>query len=617
MAEFHFLRPLWLLALVPALLLVLRIWRRQQRGEHWTRLVDPALLPWLVEGSAGRDLRLAAGLLLAGWTLACLALAGPAWERLPQVVHRQVDALAIVLDLSLSMYAEDEKPSRIARARHKLQDVLERRREGQTALVVYAGDAFTVTPFTDDSRTIANHVQALDPGIMPVPGSRPLAALERVAELVANAGLPTARVLLISDGIDADRAPEMRAWSRRHDMPIDILGVGSAEGAPVPLPRGGFLKRRDGSIVIAGFDAGVAADLAGETGGRFAAIGVDDRDLDRLLDPGPLALPAATRASEREFDAWREEGPWLLLILLPLAALGYRRGWLGLVLVCAVSLPEPARAIDWGGLLLNRDQQGHEAFEQEAWEDAAERFADPGWRASALYRAGRYDEAAAQWAAIDSPGAHYNRGNALARAGQLEEAIEAYERALGANPEFEDARHNRELLEQLMKQQESQQQQSQSGQNQSPPDSGSTQDPGQGDSGGQDSSGRGDAAQQDGQRDDQAEREPGDPTSASEPDSTSQSDDANGESGQDSIAQDPPANGDTPARTGTGEPQDGERQEATTAGAEADPEAQQAMEQWLRRIPDDPSALLRRKFQYQYEERRRRGDLPGENGQPW
>ncbi len=610
MAEFHFLRPLWLLALVPAVLLALHVWRRHARGEHWTRVVDPDLLPWLMEGRAGRDTRAGAGLLLAGWTLACVALAGPAWERLPQAVHRQVDALAIVLDLSLSMYAEDEKPSRIVRARHKLQDVLARRQEGQTALVVYAGDAFTVTPFTDDSRTIANHVQALDPAIMPVPGSQPLAALERVAELVSNAGLPGARVLLISDGVDPEQAEAISRWSRRHEMPIDILGIGSAEGAPIPLPRGGFLKRADGSIVVPGFDAGTAAELAADTGGRFAAIRVDGSDLDHLLTRDLLALPDATRVSEREFDDWREEGPWLLLLLLPIAALGYRRGWLGMIVLCSLSLPEPALALDWDGLWLNRDQKGRESFAREAWDEAAEAFTDPDWRASALYRAGRHEEAAAAWAAMDSARAHYNRGNALARAGRLEEALEAYRQALEANPDLEDARHNRDLVERLREQQ---QQQQQSG----------DQDQQAGDSQQQ----AGQDAQQPGNPGDSAD-EPGENStgreaenaqSRSADDEAGDSPDADQTQGAKSPQQDSTANreGSGDSDAGGADAADGtDEAQAASADPEADPEARQAMEQWLRRIPDDPSALLRRKFLHQYEERRREGAVR-ENAQPW
>ena len=189
MSDFHFLRPLWFLALPFLLALLWLFWRQRLHSRSWQEICDPALLPHLLLGRSQRRAPWPLWLLLAGLLLTVTALAGPTWQKQPQPLLRQQSALVILLDLSRSMAAADLKPSRLVRARLKVEDILRQRREGQTALVVFAGDAFAVTPLTDDHRTIEALLASLDPEIMPVQGSEPGRALEEGAELLHRAGL--------------------------------------------------------------------------------------------------------------------------------------------------------------------------------------------------------------------------------------------------------------------------------------------------------------------------------------------------------------------------------------------------------------------------------------------
>ena len=170
-AEFHFLRPWWLLAIIPAVLLVAALWRQYAQSSLWNRAIDPTLLPHLLDSKLSKQQSWPLAVLLLAWILAAISMAGPAWEKLPQPVQKKEDALVIIQDLSLSFYAQDLSPNRLTRAQHKLTDILEKRQEGTTALVVYSGDAHTVAPLTDDTRTIAAMVPALSPAIMPGYGS--------------------------------------------------------------------------------------------------------------------------------------------------------------------------------------------------------------------------------------------------------------------------------------------------------------------------------------------------------------------------------------------------------------------------------------------------------------
>ena len=187
--EFHFIRPEWLLAVVPILGLAWFWFRRTRSGSAWQSAISKELLPVLLDVEETRSGQWLRGLILGSLTVATVGLAGPTWEKLPQNVEQKSDALVVLLDLSLSMWAEDVKPSRIVRARQKVTDILRARKEGMTALVAYAGDAHAVVPLTDDVATIENLLGALDPGMMPVLGSNPGHGLEIAKELLSNACL--------------------------------------------------------------------------------------------------------------------------------------------------------------------------------------------------------------------------------------------------------------------------------------------------------------------------------------------------------------------------------------------------------------------------------------------
>ena len=200
-SQFHFVRPWWLLAFLPLAWLVWSKWKRRVGSRNWEAICDPALLPHILIGNergAKRWSTLATGLCGA---LAILALAGPVWQKLPQPVFSTQSALVIALDLSRSMDATDVNPSRLARARFKVADILARRGEGETALLVYAGDAFTVTPLTNDAATIESQLKALTTDIMPVQGNRTDTALSKAMELLRQAGASRGDILLITDEV--------------------------------------------------------------------------------------------------------------------------------------------------------------------------------------------------------------------------------------------------------------------------------------------------------------------------------------------------------------------------------------------------------------------------------
>ncbi len=364
LAEFHFIRPFWLLSLIPAIPIYVLLLKNKLNQGNWSNVCDAELLPFILQERPIEKNRWA--LILGGLAslLIIIALAGPTWERLPSPVFRNDAALVIVLDLSQSMEAADIKPNRLAMARYKIADILNQRKDGQTALLVYAGDAFTVTPLTTDTETIANQLPALTTDIIPVQGSNTPLALSIAVKLLKQAGLQSGEILLITDGIDFERSiSKVEALSGYH---LSILGVGTEGGAPIKKASGGFFKDALGNINIPKLNVSELARLAKAGNGVYKTITNDNSDVEAILSQ--LQTPAKNKNSVDNnllIDQWNEKGPWLLLIILPFAAFFFRKGLLSLALLCLFPFPKTSYALEWNDLWKTPDQTAQQAFTQK------------------------------------------------------------------------------------------------------------------------------------------------------------------------------------------------------------------------------------------------------------
>ena len=548
--------------------------RKRSRGVDWR---------WWLTGLVG--------------IIAAVALAGPAWQRIEQPVFRADQALVIALDLSRSMDAEDVQPSRLQRAKLKILGILDRREGGQTALLVYTANAYTVTPLTDDTDTIGALVGSLTTDIMPSRGSYPEVGIRKAQSLLEQAGVGFGEVLLITDGGGSPAAEKAARDLRDAGYLLSVMGVGTREGAPIPRMSGGFVTDTRGQIAVARLEERGLRDLAGVGGGRFALLMADDSDLDYLLSG---EVYAATEVGDESMasDQWREEGPWLVLLLLPLAAMAFRRGWALGLLIFIMPLPQAAHASLWDDLWLNKDQQAQRALDGGSPADAAALFDDTEWRGVARYRAGDYSGSAAEFAESGDTRNLYNLGNAMAQMGKYDSAIDAYEQVLEMEPDNEDARYNLDFVKNLKDQQEQQAQGD---------DQQSTENPG---GQGQQSEGEGEQNQEGTEGNSQSEQ-------SQQEGEGSQRDDEMSEEDLEALQQE--------LERAAEEAQQGEEpqqmSEEQLAQLRQQQEAQQAMEQWLRRIPDDPGGLLRRKFRYQYQRYRKDQEgndvWPDDEVQPW
>ena len=586
------------MALLPLSLIAWR-WVRQRSGAlSWQRAIDPELLQVMLSHPPSGTRRTLAVMVTLGVLCFCLALAGPAWQRLPQPVEQRNDGLIILYDLSLSMLAQDVKPSRVDRARQKITDILRTREEGLTALVAYAGDAHAVVPLTDDVATIENLLGALGPEMMPVPGSNPDHALQLAHELFANGNLQQGRILIVTDGID-----NINSVSRHRNaaFPISILGIGTQDGGPIPLDKlrqpGRYLLSQEGNQIVALLDHQRLRDVANLTYGHYEPAQLSDNDFLSALQT-PLPGEDDTLEVERDFDTWYDQGHWLVLLLVPVLLMAFRRGslltlgpvaspllaTLLLLSTAATTSPQVHAAAPvtepgllsrvWESLWYNTDQRAHRALRYGEPERAVTLFEDPQWRATANYRSGEYPTALQEFAQDTSVTGQYNQGNSLARLGDYEQALAQYNQVLALDPSHEDARYNKELIERLLQEQQDAE------------------------------------AQENDSEQDQANNEESDEQQDQQQQDQEQSD----QSQQDQSEEEQEQQEQTEQQEQ--QQQDGEAQQAQAEQEEMTrDEKQEALEQWIRRVPDDPGGLLKRKFTHETKQRLRRGEYENRQGE--
>jgi len=590
--QFHFIRPLWLLA-IPTFIILWLLIKHTYKNTHWDAHINSRMLEVMRIDNRTQS-QIWQRVLLASWIICSLAVAGPAWQKQAVPSLQNQNAMVVILDLSVSMLAQDLSPDRLTQAKYKLIDILRARKDGQTGLIVYAGDAHTVSPLTDDPNAIEVLLPALHPNIMPTQGSNTESAVLLAMQLFDDSGIASGQILLLTDGItDSAQSLLLKQFDQRHQL--SILSVGGAEAVPVPVEGGGFLRRSNGEIVLTAPNKNKLNKLAKSTGGRFSAMSLDSTDIEYLTnDKFDSNQSINTIKSSTGYDDWADMGHWLALLLLPIIALSFRRGVV-YFLPLFVFLPFDSNAFEWQDLWQTPDQQAQQLIDQNP-QAAAEKFSRQDWAGVANYQAKNYDAAQQHFSNSNDANSHYNRGNALAMNGDLNGAAKAYEQAIEQNPNFADAKFNKQLVEKLKKQQEEQQQNK--SREDAEPQNSEQQEPE-------------DQSQSSQQEEQNSDPQSSNPNQPSENQSNQQSNDEL----EPSADEEQPKNEEAPkdnepspneeqkqsAEEGSEQKtndEEGLEQQAMLSEATPD-QLKDASEQWLRSINDDPSGLLRRKFQYQ------------------
>ncbi|MBO1256080.1 tetratricopeptide repeat protein [Alteromonas sp. 5E99-2] len=639
--DFHFLRPEWLYALIPLILVWILVNKFPKNQQDWQGVISPHLYKHLFPTSQKNInlLGLAYALTFA-LALGVIGAAGPTVEKLPQPVFSVDKGHVVVMDMSLSMRSTDIAPDRLTRAKFKAIDLVQLINEGEIGLVAYAGDAFTISPLTEDISTLETLIPSLSPEIMPVRGSDAYAGLTLAADLLLQAGYPNGTIYWITDGIDIREAKDISEWINQSSFQINVLAVGTKEGAPITQANGELFKDYSGSIVIPKLNVGPLVAVAKQSSGAASEITTDDSDIKRITSA--VVPPSASDDEEEEKlggDQWRELGPWLVILALPFVAYLFRRGLIAVMVLTfssTVFYPHPSFANDadisvpskgspnsvtsW---FKNKDQRGLDAYKNKDYEDAANEFNDPMWQGSAHYRQGNYEEAISSFSQLDSADAWYNTGNALAQLGKLDEAIEAYGNALSRDPGYSAAEQNKALVESLKEQQEQEQQNDENSENNQDQNGENSEDNQQDDSqseGQEESQGDNqDSNQDNGQSDEQQEDSEGNP---SDPQQNGENESENSEQPQESEENSQQQSEESPefndeesregeqADEGNDQGEELEQQKAVqnaqineSSLTDEEREKQQKIEALLRRVPNDPAFLLQQKMRLEAQKR--------------
>ncbi len=596
--EFHFLRAGWIVLIPIAILLIFLFKRRMLTIGNWEKLIDKRLLPYVMSRRQLSDNQYKWWLISLISVLSIIALAGPTWERIEQPSFRTDQSLVIALDLSRSMNAQDITPNRLTRAKLKILDILERRQGAQVALIVYSANAFTVTPLTSDTDTIIALINSIDTSIMPSRGSYPALAIDKGLQLLNQASVSNGEIILVTDGGITSDSFSSAQKLRDEGYRLSALGIGSMNGAPIPKETGGFITDNTGQITISRLEVDDLKDLVAIGGGNYTSITSNDQDIDTLLSE----VYSAVRESDDSVttDQWKEFGPWLLLIVVPFGSLLFRKGWVFVFLLTIMPIDNSVYALDWNDLWKTKDQQAKEAMESGDYDKAIELFEDSEWLAAAHYKAGNYRQSANGYNNDSNIDHLYNYANSLAKIGQFEEAIENYEKVIAEEPNSEDAIYNLNLLKDLLSENQSSEKNND--------DSQSSEEASTGEQ----------SQQQKGDESEQSDNEGNSRTGDSDDES-----DANPNqklSNEEDIEAIEKELERAAQENSNQETQQEDNNESGIEGRMAQ-EQQQAMEQWLRRIPDDPGGLLRRKFRYQYQRQGIDQDgnqiWPNEGAQPW
>jgi len=284
--QFHFLRPLWLLLLIPAAYLMWSVYQRSDSLRAWRQVIAPHLLNHLLLHEGGTEGRWRPVYMLGiGWLAGILALAGPSWQMQPSPFSEDQAAMFIVIKITPEMLAQDIQPSRLQRSVLKIHDLLDLKKDIRTGLIAYAGSAHLVMPLTSDAGIINTFAAALEPSIMPVEGDEPAEAIALANQRLKKAAVPGS-IVLITDTIDTSQLVALGNIREQDGVEVHILAM-AAGPEVIPPP---------GSPPAPALDLDSLREAARAMGGSVTVVTVDKRDVESLSGKIERSISQQNRA---------------------------------------------------------------------------------------------------------------------------------------------------------------------------------------------------------------------------------------------------------------------------------------------------------------------------------
>ncbi len=462
--NFHWLRPVWLLA-IPMLVLGWAVLSRAGRQhDGGSRLLAPHIERLLSNRAERRKIVTPLNTLLLLTFCCILALAGPTWQRQSSPLSEDEAMLLVVLDASRSMLQTDVQPSRLERSKQKINDLLAMRAGARSGLIVYSGSAHTVIPLTNDLDIVWHFLDAIDNEMMPRQGKSAASVIPVLDKILSQSeyiasGVP-ASVLLITDSVEPDSEQLLADYFARLPHQLLILGVGKNQ-------RGDASGSAYG-LDYTPLDEDSLRELADQTNAHYQSLSADQQDMRQIN----WRIKNHYLFVDDEQRPWIDAGYYLLFPIVVLCLLTFRRGWtiqycwaLGLVLglgltdsKVAYAQTPPADETQHDNTLMQRfidlwvskDQQARYFFERGEYQRAAGLYGSAMSRGVALYMNEQFIEAAEVFASVNSDNGLFNQANALAHAQHYVKAVELYTELLNRAPDHTAAAKNRRIIQTLI-----------------------------------------------------------------------------------------------------------------------------------------------------------------------
>ncbi len=480
--KFVDLQSLFLIWAVPVLFLFC-FYGMQRRKRIMRRFAKPEGLKAVCPEASAMRRWIKSMLLLSAVLFSAVALAGPQcgfkWQEIEQ---KGVDII-LAVDCSRSMLAEDVKPSRLARAKREILDLVSILKGDRVGLVAFAGTAFLQCPLTLDYSGFHIFLDVLSPDFLPVGGTDLNRAIATALKAFEEKGETEKAIILITDGETTRGDPMKGALSvSRAGVKLFCIGVGNPDGVPVPEKGGGFKKDSKGGIVLSRLDESMLKEMALATGGAYVRSVAGDMDLDLIYVREIRGKMRTETVSAGKKKIWQNRFQWALAIALfafsielLISSADPKKNFRSTAcLLMSISLLSSGVANAEG--IYEKMGKGLQAYENNNYDKAMEHFIEAQLDepempeiaynlGAAYYRSGDFDAAAKNFAhALNSQSpelrakSFYNLGNANFRMGKYDQAVGNYETALKIKPEDREAAANLAFTKKLLEQQKQQQQ---------------------------------------------------------------------------------------------------------------------------------------------------------------
>jgi len=310
--HFHFLRPAWLLIIIPVLLIVRSFGKRQDNLAFWRPLMSKEILDQLtVAGNHDNWLSPKHAMALIA-LIASIVLAGPTWRQQASPFTEDKSALIIALDVSETMNQGDVQPSRLLRAKQKIIELLALRGDANTALIAYSGSAHTVMPITNDSDMIRHFLDSLDNTLMPKSGKLPQTVLPIANHLLSATQVP-GTLLMVGDGASAVTVNQFAAFFQTQPHQLVMWAFGDTQ----------LLEHSQAQSSIIPIQLSQLQALTDASAGRLVLMTHDKQDIaqvNRYIENNLVIVDDASRP-------WFDAGYPLVFVIALLLLLWFRRGW--------------------------------------------------------------------------------------------------------------------------------------------------------------------------------------------------------------------------------------------------------------------------------------------------